>query len=531
MRKKIIVLFLMMSFSLIMFACQLEQSNTTEFSQLGDENKYYGDVFGQGEITEINIEIDENDWIDLVENAQDEMYYSANITINGNTLNEVGIRAKGFSSLISVASSDSERYGFRVNFDKYVDNQNFNGLDTLVLNASYADPSYMREYLTYAASTYLGAITPYLSYTKLSINGEFFGLYLAIEAYDDSFVERYTDANDTVLYKANSDNCNLTLNDDGSEFDVKYGKDNDYSHIRNLISVLDQTTEENKEELEEILNVDSVLKAIALNTVVGNYDSYNGSKAHNYYLLYENGKFSYIGWDYNMSMGGFTEDNGASVTVDINEPVYNVNLSERPLIEKLLAIDEYKSQYLEYINSLVDYFDGFETQVDEIAQMIRDYVESDPTAFYTIEDFDSNIVKSDADLTQVQTNIPNRGGNQPPQMLGEGQPSMLEELPHDIDGQLLERPEGENQPPQMFDEEQPSMSGEGAQMIDGQLPKLPEGETIPKPNDPPAMPYGKNDKEGERLSPNTVSIIDYMTQRIENINKQLSDLKDGDIDN
>ena len=58
--------------------------------------------------------------------------------------------------------------------------------------------------------------------------------------------------------------------------------------------VLNNTTEDNKEELEAILDVDSVLKAIAINTVMGNYDSYNGSKAHNYYLLYSDGKFSYI---------------------------------------------------------------------------------------------------------------------------------------------------------------------------------------------------------------------------------------------
>lgn len=113
-------------------------------------------------------------------------------------------------------------------------------------------------------------------------------------------------------------------------------------------------------------------RAIAVNTVMGNYDSYSGSKAHNYYLLYEDGKFSYIAWDYNMSIGGFTEDSGASVTVDVASPVYNVDISNRPLIEKLLNIDEYYETYLEYVNSLCEYFSDAEGMIEQIKSCISD---------------------------------------------------------------------------------------------------------------------------------------------------------------
>lgn len=493
------VLFIMFSLLLFISACQIESSN---FLPLSGESQDYGGIFSQGKITEINVEIEESDWNDLVENAKEETYYSVDLTINGKTITNVGFRAKGYSSLITVADSESNRYGFRVKLDKYMDDQTINGLDTFVLNASFADPSYMREYLTYAASAHLGVMTPNLAYTKLSINGEFFGLYLAIEAYDDSFVERYTDSKDTVLYKADSESCTLTLDDDTSGFDVKYGEDDDYSNIKQLIRVLNETTEDNKEQLEEILDIDSVLKAIAVNTVMGNYDSYSGSKAHNYYLLYENGKFSYIGWDYNMSIGGFSEDNGASVTVDINEPIYNVELSQRPLIEKLLAIDEYKATYLSYVQALIDYFDNFETQVDEIAQLIREYVEIDPTAFYTIEDFEASLVESGTDLTQIQAKMP--------------------AFKNDSNGQL---PNGEEMP------QPPSDLGEG------DMPQLPSelGEEMPQPPShldediPEKMPSDVLENQppmgnkggGGLLTQDAVSIMDYMLQRIENIKTQL----------
>ncbi len=356
-------------------------------TDLSDMQEYYGSVFGQGDITEVDIEIDEDDWNDLLANSVDEDYYKVNVTVNGTSIRNVGFRTKGSSSLLTIANSESEQYSFKLKFDKYLKNQTLNGLNMLVLNSNFADPTYMREYLTYSAYAYLDCITPYVSYTKLYINGEYYGLYLSIEGYDDSFVERYSDSDDTVLYKAESTDCTLLTTDDCSGFEVKYGDDDDYSNLNNLIEVLNNTTEDNKEELEAILDVDSVLKAIAINTVMGNYDSYNGSKAHNYYLLYSDGKFSYIGWDYNMSIGGYSEDEGRSLTINVLNPVLNVDIADRPLINVLLSIDEYKERYLEYIDSLTGYLSSFTNTATKLSYKIFGSVLENTNSFYTIQEY------------------------------------------------------------------------------------------------------------------------------------------------
>lgn len=476
MKKSFVSFVLILALILTLSACSSSktvsnQDSAASLNILSDTAKIYGTTFGQGSIVDINIEISDADWQDMTANAKDEEYHSVNITVNGTTVSNAGFRTKGFSSLMAVSNSDSDRYGFKVKFDEYVDDQTLNGLDTLVLNASFADPSYMREYLTYSAHASLGGLTPCLTYSRLSINGELFGFYLCIEAYDDSFVERYSSADDTVLYKAVSENCTLMSSDDGSGFDVQYGKDDSKSNIKNLIEVLNKTTSDNKADLEAVLDIDSVLKAIAVNTVTGNYDSYNGSKAHNYYLMYSGGKFTYIGWDYNMSIGGFSEDNGASVDVDILSPVYNVELAQRPLIGKLLAIDKYKERYLGYIDSLTNYFADFENTVSKIAASIRADVEKDPSAFYTITEFESNIIASGTDLSQVQNNMnPGKDGNIP----GNGQ-LPAGELPND-------RPQpGYN------------MQGGGLQHPGG---------------------------AGGMINSKAVSIVDYITQRIANIKSQ-----------
>ena len=457
-----------------------------------DSSDIYGDLFTQNTISKINIKITDTDWQALLADPLTETYYSADIEINGETIKNVGFRTKGFSSLSSVANSDSDRFGFKVKFDEFVKDQNYNGLNKCVLNASFSDPSYMREFLTYNALSYLDATTPEIEYTQLSINGELYGLYLCVESLDDSFVERVTDTSskDTCLYKAESESCTLNTDTDVSSFELQYGEDEGNTHISELITELNSMPEGEKGNIETILDVDSVLKAIAVNTVMGNYDSYSGSKAHNYYLLYNNGQFEYLAWDFNMSMGGFSEDSGASVTADVNTAIFNTTLEERPLIKNLLAVPEYKAKYLEYVNSLVEYLGDFEGSVSAVADLIREDVETDPTAFYTSAQFEENIIASDADLSTVVAAVGKDG---------QGQNPISGKMPNNI-----ERPYGKELPD---DAQQPN------------------GQYAPDGMDNPSFEADLYTKGigGGMINSEAVSIVDYVTQRIANIKEQLSE--------
>lgn len=511
-RKKLIAsaMILAMSTSLLT-GCSKSINNSTN-STNATEMAYNG-LFKEDEVMDIKIEISEDDWNDMKENAIDEEYYSANITIGDTKIENIGIRTKGFSSLQSVASSDSDRYSFRVKFDKYVDGQNLNGLNELVLNNNFQDPSYMREYLSYKALEELGVDVPETSYANIYVNGELFGFYLAVEAVDDSFVERIADSDstDVKLYKADGENSTLVDEASLSGFELKSGEDDSMAGLKKLVSAINSIEDGNKDDIESVFDVDTFLKSIAVNTVVGNYDSYNGSKAHNYFLLEEDGVFKYIPWDFNMSFGGFSEDNGASVTVSIDEPLYNVDSSKRPLIEKLLSVDEYKEKYYGYLKELVNYFDDFETQVNDLATLIKPYVENDPTAFYTIEQFEENIVASDTDLSTVKNNM---NGNKPDNGDNGENPGTP---PDNTNGEPPAIPNGEN-------------PGTPPDNANGEAPAMPDGENPGTPPDnangeAPTMPDGMempNKGGGMNLSGDVVSIMDYLQQRIENIKTQLS---------
>ena len=165
---------------------------------------YEQKLFDTDQVMTVNIRIDEDEWDDLLETAISETYYCCDIEINGETYYRVGIRAKGNTSLSMVASSDSDRYSFKVKFDEYVDGQTCYGLDKLVLNNNYSDATMMKEAVVYDMFAFLDVDASLYNYARISVNGEYWGVYLALEAVEESFALRNYGTHYGNLYKPDS---------------------------------------------------------------------------------------------------------------------------------------------------------------------------------------------------------------------------------------------------------------------------------------------------------------------------------------
>ncbi|WP_051226412.1 CotH kinase family protein [Butyrivibrio sp. MC2013] len=163
---------------------------------------YEDTLFDDSYVHTIDIEMD--DWDSFIENATSEEYSAANVTIDGETVKNVGIRGKGNTSLSTVAQLDSERYSLKIEFDAYQSSGNYHGLDKLCLNNLIQDYSMMKDYLTYKLMNEFGADAPLVSYAYITVNGEDWGLYLAVEAVEDSFLERTNGKSYGNLYKPDS---------------------------------------------------------------------------------------------------------------------------------------------------------------------------------------------------------------------------------------------------------------------------------------------------------------------------------------
>jgi len=478
---------------------------TTQAAASGISMSYENSVFLTDSIIDVDISISESDWEDLLKNAISEEYYSCDVTVNGTEYKNVGFRAKGNTSLSMVASSDSDRYSFKISFDEYVDGQNCDGLSKLVLNNNYSDATMMKEAICYDMFAFLGADASLYNYAKVSINGEYYGVYLALEPVEESFAMRNYGTNYGELYKPDSmemggpgkmkdwdgdmpdftgEKPDSTSDADGATekpsgnppqmpsdtdssdkpsgqppempSDMKEGGDmpsppdrtsdsdsgkNDnngggmgskdfgmgsgsganlnytddsldsYEAIwegsvfnttdkdhRRVVKALKNicADDTDSETLAEYMDVDNVLRYMAVQTFVVNLDSLSGNMAHNYYLYESDSKLNIIPWDYNLAFGGFQSQDASDV---INFPIdtpfsSGVSTEDRQFFLSLLENEEYLEQYHEYLRQLTDEYVGggiFENTVSRITSQIDDLVKSDPTSFYSYTEYKSAV--------------------------------------------------------------------------------------------------------------------------------------------
>lgn len=145
-------------------------------------------LFDQSYVHTIDITMD--NWDELIATATTETYMECSITIDGEKYNNVAIRAKGNTSLSSVATLGSTRYSFKVEFDHYVKGMTYHSLDKLSLNNLIQDATMMKDYLAYTLMNRMGVPTPLCSFVQINVNGEQWGLYLAVEGVEEGFLER-----------------------------------------------------------------------------------------------------------------------------------------------------------------------------------------------------------------------------------------------------------------------------------------------------------------------------------------------------
>ena len=170
--------------------------------QLSKVMGYETRLFDTSQVHTIDIVMD--DWDSFIETCENEEYAACSVVIDGEVYGNVGIRAKGNTSLSNVSSMDSDRYSFKIEFDQYDSTKSYHGLDKLSLNNLIQDSTMMKDYLTYQLMGRFGAAAPLCSYVYITVNGEGWGLYLAVEGVEDAFLQRNYGNDYGELYKPDS---------------------------------------------------------------------------------------------------------------------------------------------------------------------------------------------------------------------------------------------------------------------------------------------------------------------------------------
>lgn len=449
-------------------------------------------LFDTDEVMRIDIQMEQEEWEEMLENATAKEYYVCDVQINDRKICNVGLRTKGNTSLSSIARNpETDRYSLKLEFDHYVEGQTCFGLDKLVLNNNFADATSMKEAVVYDMYQYLGVDASLYNYAEISVNGEYLGVYLALEAVEESFLMRNYGTVDGELYKpesmkmgggkegrfgeeppkpgekeegageegqqnqkgenrreftqgaelpdgempwgeempdfadampsgggdfdfadfagqappdmgkmpgkgpsmggGNGANLNYTDEELSSYSDIWDGEVTDTGkadHSR-VVTALKNISEGTL--LEKYLDIDNILKYMAVHTFSVNLDSLSGNMAHNYYLYESDGMLNILPWDYNLAFGGMNmgPDNDASEMV--NDAV-DTPFSGTDFFNALLENEKYLSRYHGYLEKLAQEYvlDGrFQEVYQSIRSRIDRLVESDPTALYTYEEYEA----------------------------------------------------------------------------------------------------------------------------------------------
>ena len=191
--KKRVVLLLIVLLVTMMNACtdELEDSQDTyEPTTSSDLTEVTGSesemvdlvVYPHDEVIELNIDISTDNYDALINNAALEEYYDCDITYNGYLLENVAIRTKGNSSLKDVIESGDDRFSYNIDLNYYEDQDLF-GIDKLILNNLFRDPSMMAEYISYEALDSLNM------FSGVSINNSFYIIKIIITIINNYYIK------------------------------------------------------------------------------------------------------------------------------------------------------------------------------------------------------------------------------------------------------------------------------------------------------------------------------------------------------
>jgi spore coat protein H len=320
----------------------------------------------------------------------DHQYGKATVTIGDDTIEEVGVRYKGNGTFLEGHSSG--KFSYKIDFNEYRDEQEYRGLTKVNLNSCVSDPSMLREALSLEFFKAAGIPRPRTAWAKvyLTVTGqkerEYRGLYEIIEQVDKRFLKSRFGSADGLLIKPSTFGAFRYLGEDWEEYKQGYYPKTDGTEqqqqrmieFARLVHRSDET--EFAEQIEEYLDVDQFLNYLAVNVILSNLDSFLGGSQNYYaYLDPESNKILMLPWDLDHSFGTLPL---------VGKPDSRRNLSiyhpqvgnDHPLVERILAIPQYKEAYLLRIQQLMDGPFGQEKmrqQIEEAGKFLRPLVELD----------------------------------------------------------------------------------------------------------------------------------------------------------
>lgn len=260
-------------------------------------------MFNQAVLHEIRLVMDPGDWKALRENFRTNQYYAANMSIDNEVVQQVGVRSRGDGS------RNENKPGLKIDFNKFLPMQEFHGYKTVVLDNIVQDASMIRERLAYAVYEAMGIPAPQIAHARLTVNDEYWGVYTIIESISKPFLKT----------RLGEESGNLFDYEYIFKWDFSYRGDDPEAYTP---LPFDPETNENKfdpkalidfvrvaneapdaaflGEVSKYIDVDKFLTYVATENAIAEHDGWVGDFGMNNFYLYQYGdttKFIVLPWD------------------------------------------------------------------------------------------------------------------------------------------------------------------------------------------------------------------------------------------
>jgi len=360
-------------------------------------------LYDMDNITVIELTFTESNWDQILDqyysNGNDERLL-ATCAVNGEPFDSVGVKYKGNSTY----SVNNEKNPLNIKLDEIISSQNYQGWYTLKLSNGDKDPTFVRETLSYEITRkYMHA--PLCNYAKVYINGSYYGLFSSAESINKKFVgEHFLSDENNPLFK-----CNAPSNQYGGSslqylgttqapYEASYEIQSSTGWTE--LMALTNAIANDPSNVETILDIDRAIWMVGIDNVLVNLDSYISQMVQNYYLFYDdNSRFNSIKWDFNESFGrfgGMSGPGGAVNTYSLS-PFYNFTDSSHPLLQLINNNPRYKRMYVAHCKTILEENfadDGYLQRAQQLQSIIQDAYQTDPGAFYTFSQAQSNLTTS-----------------------------------------------------------------------------------------------------------------------------------------
>jgi len=373
-------------------------------------------VFDENGVANYTLSISAGDWNTIVNDpaGQGQVWKPATFTWQGETVSNVGVRAaKSYDP-------GHPKPSIRIKFDEFVPGRRWRDLDVIKLDSilGNVDPSMMCERLSFWVHRQAGMAAPRACHARLTVNGDFKGLYEVLEPIRKAFVRHHWGI-------ANPDG-NLYELDYIINGSVVWGFDQylwrgpgpatyvpgifhpetnevggNYQDVVDFLNVLNNApASSRRSQLEGVINLDKFLLYLAVTIATSNYDALlshaDSPNNHSWYHRDNTNRLEIVPWDQDVSFGNWTTSTWPLSGVDGGTrtmPIWWKFGSTRAtswIQGDSVASATYKSKIRQVVDGP---FASLQSRANFVYNQIRSHIYADPYKPFTNAQFENAVVR------------------------------------------------------------------------------------------------------------------------------------------